>query len=490
MKVDGIWRRLKNLGDIKDPQAQWETVLDMDELNKKENARFVFKGVVALDEGEDCDVERVLVKLSPGGSDAVEIREFDLKKKQFISANDGGFFLPEAKTSVSYKHKDLLLVGTKVGSEEESLTKSGYPRQVRELKRNGTLETSPVVFEVDKEDVSGSSWIDAFYKDKKKTEYEWRCRAKTFYVSEYWVRKKSAEETSGGNAFVKIDVDEMSELSVAFNNAQELLISLKQDWNGYKTGSLLMTPIDDVIQHGGKIQKDKISVVFEPTKERTLEYFVKGKTILLLSIMNVVKSELIVCEKEAGKVKLTPLANSINIGEKVDVYSFAEDESDAFWMIKTGYVLPTTLFHLDSYNKGEFTITQTIRSLPSFFKTNHSVSQRFAKSKDGTEVPYFVVSPLGEAKKRKTLLYGYGGFEISLLPSYSVVNGIGLIERGFNFVVANIRGGGEFGPMWHQAALKEKRNKAFEDFEAVAAHLIDTGMCDWKGLAIQGGACG
>jgi prolyl oligopeptidase len=493
----GLWRRVASLEELKNPDAAWETVLDIDALDKAEqNPGWVWKGYTPLEEGDV--VPLCLVKLSRGGADAVEIREFDLDSKQFVQRDGKEFFLPEAKSSCSYKDRDTLLVGSDFGPG--SLTDSGYPRVIREWRRGTPLATAPVVFQGLATDVSVSSWYEA---DNRGFAYEWRVRSMTFYSSEHLVRIVPAKE------FVKIPVPEDAEVQ-AF--ADQLLFQLRSDFEfkgrTYKAGSLLATDL-------GKFcagQPSGVVTLFQPTERSSLEYFVAGKTVVLLSVLDNVRSRLVrwvYVQGEWQQVDHVPIPEGGDL-DKLDVWALNERTSDEFWMTATGFLRPTSLYVLDAGPRNH-KLPQLIRGLPQQFDVKGlHVEQFFAPSlvrlevaggeagrqpqlpapQDGTLVPYFQVSKKGAEGPRPTLLYAYGGFEISMLPRYSAVVGVSWLEKGGTYVMACIRGGGEFGPTWHQAALKEKRHKAFEDFEAVALHLQSRNVATPRTLGIMGGSNG
>ncbi|WP_236551349.1 prolyl oligopeptidase family serine peptidase [Billgrantia tianxiuensis] len=172
----------------------------------------------------------------------------------------------------------------------------------------------------------------------------------------------------------------------------------------------------------------------------------------------------------------------------VSVSAVDDEESDEVFVIVSDYLTPTTLLH---GRVGE--ALETLKQAPALFDAEGlEVTQHFATSRDGTPIPYFQVAErdLEPSGDHPTLLYGYGGFEVPLLPGYSPGVGRAWLSQGGVYVVANIRGGGEYGPRWHQAALREKRHKAFEDFAAVAEHLIERGVTSPQRLGIQGGSNG
>jgi prolyl oligopeptidase len=293
-----------------------------------------------------------------------------------------------------------------------------------------------------------------------------------------------------------------------------LFISLRSDWipkdDGvtYKQGSVIYCDLDTFWKDGKAAVDYKI--LFEPTARTAYEYFTCTKNYFILSTMDEVKSKLSFYKISEDGSSLTPISGA-SAAESTDsskirdcsCRSLDPTDSDDFWFSTSDYVTPSTLYLADASKvetattsedrEGDVFITEKVKSLPPQYKSDDlTVEQRFATSKDGTSVPYFIIMKNGIKLdgKNPTLLYGYGGFEISLTPHYAATAGLAWLERGGVYVEANIRGGGEFGPSWHQAALKANRNKAYEDFIAVGEDLISSGICKPKTLAIRGGSNG
>jgi prolyl oligopeptidase len=506
----GIWRKT-TMDSYKTDNPTWTTVLNIDDLAEQDGTSWVYKGSRGLPRGRDPTggklVSRALIMLSDGGADAVHVREFDLTAEQFVT--DQPFELPEAKSRVSYKSSNVLYVGSDFGPE--SLTDSGYPRTVREWVRGTNVNDAPVVFEGDKKDIS----VSAFISDERIWGggiYEVRSRSLTFYTNKCFVRKIEYEHTLAPEdpmrqaigpppEFVEVDVQEDAEIDFLGNL---LLISLRSDWEPtpnrlFKRGSLIYTGTDEFLAKGKA--EVEFKVLFEPTERTAYEYFTVTKNHLVLSSMDNVKAKLDFYKIEKGSTlikvsgDLPGQIRDCNV-RPLDPYDNGVG-SDEFWFSTSDFTTPSTLFLADAsrvatHGSGsDAFIVEKIKSLPpQFDATDLKIAQQVAVSKDGTEVPYFIVRNKNAKTdgKNPTLLYGYGGFEISLGPHYIATPGLGWLERGGVYVEANIRGGGEFGPSWHQAALKENRNKAYEDFIAVAEHLIATGECTAKSLACRGGS--
>ena len=459
--VRGILRRT-TLEEYKKPQPAWETVLDLDALGAAEKENWVWKGYNVLEPGHDL----CLVVLSRGGADASVYREFDLVKKEFIT---GGFALPEAKSRVDWRDRDTLYVGTDYGPG--SLTKSGYPRVVKEWKRGTPLSEARVVFEGKVDDVSAGVSVSLDHGRK----YEFAQRSPTFFTTETFVRR--------GDRFVPVEKPADVEVDTF---GDWLLLQPKLDWtlNGkaYKSGSLLAANFDAWLDG----QRD-VRVLFEPTARKSLAGLGATKNFLILNELDNVRSRPALLRFADGKWTRTTLEAPAfgNVG----VSGVDSDESDDYWMTVTDFLTPSSLYLGTAGRDGR----EKLKSLPAFFNTDGLEIQQFeAVSKDGTRVPYFQVSRAGVKLdgKNPTLLYGYGGFEISLQPSYSAGSGSAWLERGGVYVLANIRGGGEFGPAWHNAARKENRQRAYDDFIAIAEHLIARKVTSPKHLGIQGGSNG
>lgn len=455
----------------------WTTVLDVDELAREEQTPWVWRGSRVLPRSRDPmskdgqTVTRALISLSKGQSDYIVTREFDLTTSQFVTENP--FNLPEAKTRASYKSRDVLLVGSDFGPD--SLTNAGFPRTIREWRRGTDISTAPVVFEGEKTDIAVSAYIDD-QRVRGGGIYDVRTRAITFHSSRYWVRKIKYEHllaeddplrASAGELpeLKELDVPEDSEIDFVGNL---LLVTLRSDWvpeagKKYVRGSIVYVNAHKFIKYG---PKDRIyHVLFQPSERLACENYIVTKKYLVLSILDNVKAKLEFhkLEKDANKLRLIgadkyPQIRAINV-RAVDPY-----EGDQFWLTTSGYIEPSTLWladagNMDSQDKkvirrtgSEGYISRKLKSLPEqFASTDMEVTQHFACSQDGTKIPYFVVMKKGTILDRSnpTLLYGYGGFEVTLGPHYVAPTGIAWLERGGVYAEANIRGGGEFGQPWH-----------------------------------------
>jgi prolyl oligopeptidase len=521
----GIWRSTtldEYNNNNKAEATAWTTILDVDALAKTDDISWVWKGSTALPRARDpmSDngriVTRVLLSLSRGGSDAIHLKEFDLTTNDFVKASDGNdddsdhpFILPEAKTRASYKSRNVLLVGSDFGPD--TLTDSGYPRTVREWVRGTDIHDAPVVFQGETTDVAVSGYV-ADERIWGGGLWQIHSRSITFYTSKYYMAKLTEEHLLAPDErantgkdlpapeFVEMDIPEDADMDLLGNL---LLLSLRSDWtlNGttYKSGSVIYCSIDSFLKHGKEAEATAFQILFQPTDRTAYEYFTCTKNYLVLSTMDNVKSKLQFYKLENAGTSLTLVGADPEAKiRSCSVRPMDSNDSDEFWFTTSDYLTPSTLCLADAANVSpqmneEAYVTQTVKSLPpQFDAAGLTVEQRMATSKDGTQIPYFIIykTDMELNGKSPTLLYGYGGFEISLGPHYAATSGLAWLERGGVYVEANIRGGGEFGPAWHQAALKANRNKAYEDFIAVGEHLIETGICKPKTLAARGGSNG
>jgi len=458
----GLWRRT-TLEEYRKAKPAWETVLDIDALGKTEKESWVFKGAEFL----KPDYRRCLISLSRGGSDASVVREFDVVSKSFVQ---GGFQIPQAKSQYSWINADTIFIGTDFG--KGSLTTSGYPRIAKIWKRGTPLSQAKTVFEVPETDVTGA----AIHDSTKGFERDILVRAPSFFTSRTFLLGKDGSRR-------KIDVPDDAESSLY---REWLLVKPRTPWivgrKTYTEGSLLVARLDDYMAG-----KREITVLFEPTATTSLQEYSWTRHHLVLNVLDDVKSRLYLFTPEQGKWKRELFKGAPLIGT-VSFSAVDADESDEFFMNVTDFITPSTLCY-GAIGKG----MDKIKEEPAFFDaSNLEIRQHFTKSKDGTRIPYFQVSAKGlkQDGSHPTLLTGYGGFEVSVVPSYQSVAGYAWLSRGGVLVVSNIRGGGEYGPKWHQAALKKNRLRCYEDFAAVAEDLAARKVTSVKRLGISGGSNG
>ncbi len=464
--VKGVWRRT-TLGSYRSDNPKWEVVLDIDALAKAEDKNWVYKGASCL----APHYERCIVSLSDGGKDATERREFDITTKSF---EKGGFLLPESKGGTDWLDKNRLLVGVDFGSDKNgqaTMTDSGYPFVSKLWQRGTDLSTARELMRGEKTDVG--VWPGTI-KNASGEDEILLVRAVTFYTTEYyWVPR------SGENKWkpVKLPVPLKSNLGDQFKGQQ--LMTLQEDWRGYTSGTLVSFSIDAFMKTGAI---ETVHEVIAPTARQSIDGFGATKDAVLLSLYENVSGSAYAFDFDGEtwtKTKLDFPANG-----KVGIGSTNAKESVAFINTES-FLTPDTLWSVDT---SKMKIEQA-KSLPSWFDAASMQARQFeVASSDGTKIPYFVVSAkdIEQNGKNPTLLYGYGGFEISINPSYSATIGRAWLARGGVYVVANIRGGGEFGPDWHQAGLKTKRQIIYDDFIAVAEDLIANKTTSPKHLGIHG----
>jgi prolyl oligopeptidase len=463
----GLWRRA-TLEEYRKKDPAWETVLDIGKVGADENVNWVFKGA-------DClypDYRRCMVSLSRGGADAVEVREFDVDDKQFVK---GGFVLPESKGDVDWRDRDTLYIARDFGPG--TLTSSGYPRIVKEWKRGTPLAAAKTIFEGQESDVGTS----AYTVNEKDRRYDLLHRAITFWEGEDFVL--------AGGKWVLLDTPRDASISAANHR---LLVRLKSDWKlpgaTWKAGSLIAMDLDKFLAG-----ERSFAAIFEPAERVALQSFTITRDVVVLDILDNVKSRIVEVRNAGGKW----VAKDVEVppSSAVGVSAVDRNDSDDYWMTVTSFVEPTTLYLVTP--GGLTTRTQPARekmkSLPAFFDAKGLTTRQFeAASKDGTRIPYFVVMREGTKLdgSNPTILYGYGGYEISMLPSYSGTIGAAWLEKGGVWVLANIRGGGEFGPAWHTTAIREGRHKTHDDFIAVAEDIEKRAITSPKHLGIMGGSQG
>ena len=439
--VRGVWRRTKRRNYL-DGKSNWEIILDLDKLSEKEGKKWVFKGANWL----EPDYNVCLITLSDGGTDKSEIREFDVTKKSFV---EGGFYLPPSKGSAAWISKDELIITREFG--KGSMTASGYPRIAKRWKR-GTSIKDAVVVKKEQDDIMGmwaySSFIDGAYK-------VFISKSESFYSHETFYLNK--------NKLVQLKLPNDADNSGSYKGYT--LLTLNSDWEidgtTYKVGSLVSVHSDELLK--GNI---KINLVYAPDSKSSIDGVRRTKNQLIINVLENVQNVLLSCD----------LINDEWVTSKLDTPKFGRISIIASSKNNTGYfyqysnfITPPTLYYTD---EDRVSVVQKRKAL--FDAENLEVHQYESTSKDGTKIPYFIVHQknIKLNGKNPTLVYAYGGFNVSSKPSYRSSTGIGWLEQGGVYVVANIRGGGEFGPAWHKAAIKEKRQNAYDDFYSVCENLI------------------
>ena len=459
----GLWRRT-TIEQYRTPEPAWETVLDLDALATAEAENWVWHGA-SVHEPED---RLCLVKLSRGGADADVVREFDLETRQFV---DGGFTLPEAKSRIAWRNRDSLFVATDFGPG--TLTTSGYPRTVRVWARGTPLAAAPLVYAGQPDDMSVTGWHDP----TPGFERDFVSRQITFWTNEFFLRRDDR----------LVPIDKPADANAGVHR-EWLFLELRSPWTvgdtTYAAGSLLATNFERFL--AGDRQLD---VLFEPAERTSLVAYSPTRNHVLLTTLDQVRSRLFVLSHRDGAWHRVPLPGVPPVAT-ASVAAVDELDGDDYFLTTATPLEPTTL-SLGTVGEDGGAEPTPLKRSPVFFDTaGLVVSQHEATSADGTRIPYFQIAPanLPADGSTPTLLYGYGGFEIPLVPGYDPLAGAAWLERGRAYVIANIRGGGEFGPAWHQAALKQNRPRAYEDFAAVAEDLIARKVTSPRRLGIKGAA--
>jgi prolyl oligopeptidase len=459
--VRGVWRRT-SLEEYRKSAPAWEMVLDLDALATVEKENWVWAGADCLHPTYD----RCLLLLSRGGGDANVIREFDVEKKEFVA---DGFKLPEAKSEMTWRSRNEVYVATDFGPG--SLTNSGYPRIIKRWQRGTPLSAAKTIFEGKVNDVS----VSAVVIEEPGFHRELIQRAISFYKTEYHL--------VDGNKLRKLEVP----LDVEVLSFREhMLVTLRSDWkvkgNTYVSGSLIAMPWSQFLKG-----KRDFQVLYTPNARSALGRVRATRNYLLMGELENVQNRIYTLRHEQGAWQRDSLP--IPAFGTVGATPIDEFESDEYFLTVTDFVTPNSLY-LSAIGQPN---RDLLKQLPAFFNAEGlRVTQHEAVSKDGTRVPYFQVAKHDVVLdgSNPTLLYGYGGFEISYQPTYSAGVGSAWLERGGVYVLANIRGGGEFGPKWHQAALKENRQRAYDDFIAIAEDLITRKVTSSSHLGAMGGSNG
>jgi prolyl oligopeptidase len=457
----GIWRRT-TITDYRNAAPAWEVLLDLDKLAADEHENWVWKGA-------DCSpsLKRCLLHLSRGGGDAMVVREFDPAAKAFVP---DGFQLTEAKSSITWLDEDSVLFGTDFGPG--SMTTSGYPRIVKLWKRGEPVAKARTIYQGEVSDVGAACVV--------------------------------FHGPSGTIALVQRDVSFFTaeyRLLTPQGALQQLPLPLGADLKGAQGGHLVFTLRDDWTPPGGApiikgslvayriaarektISGNPVSVLFVPDAHSAIDEVVAGRDAVYASVYHDVTGSIHAFRAQASswsdQVLPLPPAGSTHV---VSANAWGPE---AYFRFES-YTTPTTLYADSGDNR-----PVSIKSLPARFDASNLLTEQFfATSRDGTRIPYFVTRPKQLSGPAPTVLYGYGGFEISETPSYSPNFGMLWLSRGGVFAVANIRGGGEYGPAWHQAALLANRQKAYDDFQAVAQDIVRRGITTAKQLGIMGGSNG
>ena len=457
--VRGVLRRA-TLASYATYTPAWESILDVDAIAEAEGENWVYKGYSCLaPKNELC-----LVELSRGGGDAVVTREYNFKTKSFV---EGGFSLPEAKESAAWVDENTLLIGTDFGAG--SMTTSGYARSIRILKRGQNIEEATEVFDIPESDTG----VFAFSEDRPEGHYSMIYHLPRFFTANIW-------HHADDGTLTRLPFPEDADYKSIFNGVA--LAQLRSDWSvggtTYAAGSLVGVSLDHVLNND---DAGIIEEVFTPSGSQSIQGVSTSKDRIYVSVLENVTGKLIAVSNDNGAW----LANTVGLPENGSIKVITSDDFTNTTMVKyESFLVPDQLYQIDVAGNAE-----VIKSLPARFDASQLITeQKWATSSDGTEIPYFLVrhkdTPFDGSTP--TLQYGYGGFEISRDPAYVKPPALSWLKRGGAYVEANIRGGGEFGPAWHQAALRENRQLAFDDFIAVSEHLISSGLTSPSKLGIWG----
>ncbi len=457
----GVWRRATP-AEFRKKDPAWEVVLDLGKLSEQEKEKWVFKGAQCLAPRQ----ERCMLLLSRAGADAVVAREFDIPSKSF---EKDGFVSDESKQDLAWRDPDTLYIARDFGPG--TMTKSGYPRVVKEWKRGSPIAGAKVVYEAIETDVGavpGVTW-------ERGQRYEVVQRSVDFWTHETYLRR--------GDRWVLLDAPRDANLTVADGM---LFVRLVKDWKPaertFKAGSLIAADLEKFLAGGRTFE-----VVFEPAPRVALQDFTLTKNALVLNVLDNVRGRVIEARRADGRWTLRDVA--VPTAASIHTEAMDSGAGDEYWMTVTSFLEPTTLYA----GKAGTDTREKLKSLPTYFDAKGlKVTQHEATSKDGTKIPYFLVMREGAKQDgtQPTILYGYGGFELPMKPAYSGTVGAAWLEGGGAYALANIRGGGEFGPEWHTTAIREGRAKTHDDFIAVAEDLIARKVTSPKHLGIMGGSQG
>jgi prolyl oligopeptidase len=465
-QVRGVLRRT-SLEQYESENTAWETIFDLDKLAVSANKNWVYKGATCYDKNYDM----CMMSLSDGGKDAKELKEWNHATKRFV---EGGFYIPEAKSSISWLDEDTLIVGTDWG--DDTLTESGYPYIMKLLKRGQTLAEATEIFRGKNTDVSAGAFSLNLDGDSK---ILMGYRSTSFFKSQYyWLQDNGQTKL--------LPIPEKSNPVAIFKG--QLLVNLKDDWQpsgtslSFTNGSLVSFDMAEWMKSN---TITNVKLVYQPNVKSTISRVSITKSKVLLSITENVVGNVYVFDyqDEWGSTKLDLPQNGT-----VSIIS-ANDDSDITFINQETFLSPDTLFKVD-LNSNKITVA---KSSPARFDASDLIVEQFqTTSKDGVKIPYFVIrkKDIVYDGSNPTLLYGYGGFQVSLTPSYSGIRGKLWLEQGGVYVLANIRGGGEFGPKWHQAGLKTNRQVIYNDMIAVAESLINKKITSPRRLGVMGGSNG
>ena len=454
--VRGVWRKTSFKSYLKD-EPIWEDILDIDQLANDEGINWLYKGA-------DClapEYKRCLIRLSDGGTDAVTIREFDLEEKKFVK---DGFNTYPSKQNASWVNEDQILIGADFG--EGSMNESGYPMQVKLWNRGESLEEAKIFFSGSYEKIFNFPFV-SIRPDGK---YYGIIEGPTFF--------SEVLHLFDGEKLVKINLPQMIDIHGFFN--ESLILSIEEDWEIFKSGSLLEINVNSLLANS--IDESDVKIIFEPDGQRFISGVSIGKHQLMVSMLENVNGIITRFLKKDDRWDSKDIEGFQN--STMNIYG-QDVWSDNSFISVSNFLEPSSIYHAS--DGADYKKIKSRKN--SIDPEKYRVEQNFVSSADGTSIPYFLISrkDINLDGKNPTILYGYGGFQISKPPSYL---GGSIAEYWLNsggvYVVSNIRGGGEYGPAWHQSALKENRQRAYDDFIAIAIDLIEKGITSKDHLGIEG----
>lgn len=479
--VRGIWRQ-STLKSYVAGTPEWTTILDLDALAKSEDENWVWEGATCLSPDQD----RCVLTLSRGGSDAAVRREFIVSTQSFV---EDGFNLPEMKAGMAWMGQDTMLVGGDIA--DDGLTDSGYPRVTRVWKRGQKVEDSIVLFEGEKTDTG--IWPATIARGEQYFSYI--TQSHTFYERDYYMI------ASNGQKLARIPLPKKSSIEGYMHGT--LIVSLQTDWTPvnqpevtFKSGDIVGVSVFG-IDSSKDIAEAKLfnTLIFSPNEKQSVQSVRVVKQSILVQLLDNIVGSVKRFDYKLGEIsdgtsiQVNWVPSDVDLPGEGDVSLGSVDEQGSdFFLYFDSPVEPATLYYVNAARE-----RIQVKQSPALFNANGVVMRQFeATSKDGTKVPYFVIGreAVMEAGNAPTIQYGYGGFEIPITPGYSALTGKLWYENDGLYVIANIRGGGEFGPRWHQAALKENRQRAFDDFFAVSEDLIAKGLTSSEKLGALGGSNG
>ena len=454
--VRGVWRKTSFKSYLKD-EPIWENILDIDQLANDEGINWLYKGA-------DClapEYKRCLIRLSDGGTDAVTIREFDLEEKKFVK---DGFNTYPSKQNASWINEDQILIGADFG--EGSMNESGYPMQVKLWNRGEPLEEAKIFFSGSYKKIFNFPFV-SIRPDGK---YYGIIEGPTFF--------SEVLHLFDGEKLIKINLPQMIDIHGFFK--ESLILSIEEDWGIFKSGSLLEINVNSLLANS--IDESDVKIIFEPDGQRFISGVSIGKHQLMVSMLENVNGIITRFLKKDDRWDSKDIEGFQN--STMNIYG-QDVWSDNSFISVSNFLEPSSIYHAS--DGADYKKIKSRKN--SIDPEKYRVEQNFVSSADGTSIPYFLISrkDINLDGKNPTILYGYGGFQISKPPSYL---GGSIAEYWLNsggvYVVSNIRGGGEYGPAWHQSALKENRQRAYDDFIAIAIDLIEKGITSKDHLGIEG----